>query len=68
MKIAKRYFVSLEGLAAQLHLPKSYLRNLASKKLIPSLDVNGRLRFDPVIVVEALTNIASGEDGTEVVL
>ncbi|HUU16683.1 MAG TPA: hypothetical protein VMW72_06005 [Sedimentisphaerales bacterium] len=60
MKTAKRQFVSLEALAVELHLPKSYLRALVNKKLIPYLDVNGRLRFDPVLVVEALTNLASG--------
>lgn len=58
MKTAKRHYVSLEALAAELHLPKSYLKKLAAQKLIPSLNVNGRMRFDPFVVVEKLTDIA----------
>lgn len=62
MKTAKRHFVSLEALAAELCLPKSYLRNLAAQKLIPCLNVNGRLRFDSVVVMDALTKLSSSED------
>jgi len=51
-------YMSLEALAAGLHLPKRFLRRLASQRLIPALDVNGRLRFDEVQVREALRTLS----------
>jgi hypothetical protein len=58
-------FISLEALAAELCLPKSYLKVLAAKKLIPSLNVNGRLRFNIVTVKQALDELTQGRSGDE---
>ena len=41
MKNAKYSYISLDALAAELYLPKTFLRNLANKGDIPKLDVNG---------------------------
>ena len=54
-------FISLEALAVTLNLPQKFLRELADKKQIPSLDVNGRLRFNPEVVQSALNQIAAKE-------
>ena len=51
-------YLSLEALAARLNLPQRYLRDLAADKVIPYLDVNGRLRFCEPEVREALSNLA----------
>jgi len=51
-------FVPLDCLAASLALPRAYLRRLADQKAIPSLDVNGRLRFDERAVRDALLRLA----------
>jgi hypothetical protein len=51
-------YISLEVLAAKLRLPLKYLRELAKTNSIPSLNVNGRLRFNPVSVQQALDRIA----------
>ena len=52
-------YVSLEALAAELGLPKSYLKQLSANKVIPCLDVNGRLRFGSLAVRQALGELAS---------
>ena len=52
-------YISLEVLAAKLRLPLKYLRKLAKTNKIPSLNVNGRLRFNPDAVQEALDKIAA---------
>jgi hypothetical protein len=59
MKISKYKYVSLEGLAIELYLPKMYLKRLTERNLIPSLDVNGRMRFNPSAVQNALDKMAS---------
>ena len=51
-------YLPLEALAANLGLSQSYLRGLAKRRLIPYLDVNGRLRFDEAQVRAALIDIA----------
>ena len=52
-------YVSLEAVAAELGLPKSYLKQLAANKSIPYLNVNGRLRFDGPAVRQALHQLAA---------
>lgn len=59
METIKNNFVSLEALAAELSLPKAYLKQLAIKDLIPYLNVNRRLRFDIMAVRQALADIAA---------
>ena len=61
MSYAKHNYMNLESLAIELSLPKSFLRELAKKKSIPALNVNGRLRFNPGAVQRALDNFASTE-------
>ena len=51
-------YISLEVLAVTLKLPQSFLRQLTEKKLIPFLDVNGRFRFNPETVQQALDDLA----------
>lgn len=58
-----KQYLSLEALAARLGLPRNYLRNLAQEKLIPCLNVNGRLRFDESNVRAALHQLAQNERG-----
>lgn len=60
---AKSSYISLEALAAELCLPKTFLRNLANKGDIPKLDVNGRLRFNPEAVQKALDELAAKGGG-----
>lgn len=50
-------FVSLDKLATHFNLPDSYLKKLADKGLIPSLDVNGHRRFNPAAVEKALERL-----------
>jgi hypothetical protein len=52
-------YLSLEALAATLSLPQNYLRGLAESEDIPSLNVNGRLRFNIIAVQQALDKLAS---------
>lgn len=59
MNNGKYNYMSLESLAVQMSLPKTFLRQLAEKKAIPALDVNGRLRFNPGAVQKALDQIAA---------
>ena len=63
MQNASYTYLSLEALAAELCLPKRYLKSLAEKRSIPALDVNGRLRFNPETVQKALDNIAGNGGG-----
>jgi len=59
MKNTEYKYVSLEALAAELCLPKAYLKQLTVKGSIPALNVNGRLRFNPKAVQHALDKLAS---------
>ena len=61
----RKSYTSLDGLAAAIGLPRPYLRDLASKRLIPVLDVNGRLRFDEDHVREALRDLAANGAAAE---
>ena len=56
-------YMSLDALAAQLSLPRPYLRELAWLGRIPCLRVNGRLRFDLAAVRAALVELAKAEGG-----
>lgn len=58
-------FVTLDALANHFNLPNDYLKKLAEKKLIPSLDVNGRLRFSIGGVQQALDKLASRGDSND---
>jgi len=51
-------YISLDALAASLGLPRTYLRRLATEKVIPALDVSGRLRFDEEAVRSALVRLS----------
>jgi hypothetical protein len=51
-------YCSLEALAATLQLPQKFLRDLAHKGDIPSLNINGRFRFNPLQVQETLDRLA----------
>lgn len=51
-------YCSLEALAATFQLPQHFLRELALRGDIPALNVNGRLRFNPVEVQTALDSLA----------
>lgn len=52
-------YIPLGALATRLGLPQSYLKTLADKRAIPSLNVKGRLRFNPLQVQEALDRVAA---------
>jgi hypothetical protein len=52
-------YLPLEALAARLNLPQRYLKGLALASDIPSLNVNGRLRFNPAAVQQALDKLAA---------
>lgn len=58
-----RSYLPLEALAARLSLPIGYLRKLAKTRIIPCLDVNGRLRFLESEVRKALSDLAANETG-----
>ena len=61
--IDENTFVTLDTLVNIFNLPKGYLRKLADENLIPSLNVNGRLRFNSEAVQKALDELATkGED------
>jgi len=57
--IDKNTFVTLDALANIFSLPKEYLKKLAEDNLIPSLNVNGRLRFNTEAVQKALDCLAA---------
>jgi excisionase family DNA binding protein len=52
-------FISLDTLARVLALPRGFLQELARDGAIPSLEVGGRMRFEPDAVREALRNLAA---------
>jgi hypothetical protein len=54
-------YITLEHLSGRLNLPEKFLRTLAMKGVIPSLNVNGRLRFSEQQVRDALDREAAGE-------
>jgi hypothetical protein len=54
-------FLTLNRLAGHFDLPKNYLRGLADKGLIPSLDVNGHRKFNPLAVEKALERLQNAE-------
>lgn len=56
-------YCSLEALAATFQLPQYFLRELALRGDIPALNVNGRLRFNPVEVQNALDELARKKVG-----
>ena len=61
----KKKYLPLEPLALILGLPQNYLRALADSGKIPSLNVNGRLRFDESEVRSALIQLSKTESGKE---
>ena len=61
----KIIYIPLDSLSARTKLPKAYLRRLAKENIIPSLSVNGRLRFNPVAVQAALDRLAEKGGGDE---
>ena len=50
---------SLESLAIEFGLPAKYLRELSVTGQIPSLNVNGRQRYNPEQVQRALDELAA---------
>lgn len=61
MIIDKNTFVSITALSNHFNLPNSYLKKLADKGLIPSLDVNGHRKFNPLAVEKALERLQGAE-------
>ena len=55
----EKTYCNLNSLSKKLNLPKTYLKRLTKNGLIPSLNVNGRLRFNPSAVEIALDQLAS---------
>ena len=53
-------YITLDRLTGKLGLPGAYIKELAAGKKIPSLNVNGRLRFNPQQVQAALDRMAEG--------
>ena len=51
-------YIALSSLATKLNLPCHFLKRLAENGEIPSLNVNGRLRFNPEAVRQSLDNLA----------
>ena len=54
-------YLSLESLAIDLGLPGKFLKELTAKGTIPSLNVNGRIRYNPVQVQNALDELADSQ-------
>jgi predicted transcriptional regulator len=54
-----KQYISVEVLSAKTKLPQKYLKELAKKNVIPALNVNGRLRFNPEAVQQALDKLAA---------
>lgn len=52
---------SLESLAVDIGLPGDYLKELTAKGKIPSLKVNGRLKYSPGQVLNALDELADSQ-------
>ena len=59
MLFNKEEFVSIGRLASHFGLPERYLKELSGKDLIPYLNVNGRFRFNPAAVQQALDRLAA---------
>lgn len=55
-------YVPLNRLASRFDLPERYLKELADKSLIPSLNINGHRKFNPAAVEKALTRLAAAEE------
>jgi len=53
-------YLPLEPMASRIGVPKSYLRQLAERRQVPFLDVNGRKLFYPPAVVDALNRLSQG--------
>jgi len=53
-------YISLASVSARLNLPETYLRKLVDDKLIPHLNINGRMRFQEQAVRDALSDIEQG--------
>jgi excisionase family DNA binding protein len=60
-----KLYIPVKSVARVLGLPATYLRKLAGEGKIPALTVNGRLRFNPDAVREALDSLASKGAGNE---
>lgn len=54
-------YISIHFLSANLGLPKEFLKQLANANTIPSLIVNGKLKFVEQDVRDALREIAKRE-------
>jgi hypothetical protein len=54
-------FITLNRLASRFDLPRNYLRGLADRGLIPSLDVNGHRKFNTLAVEKALERLQNAE-------
>jgi hypothetical protein len=63
--MVRKKYITLQSLSYQLDLSGNYLRGLAEKGKIPSLNVNGRLRFNPEPVQQALDRLAAGGDSDD---
>jgi hypothetical protein len=61
-------FVSLGKLSSHFDLPARYLKELLSKGLIPSLDVNGHRKFSPLAVGKALARLSATEKRRQTIL
>jgi len=54
-------YVSLSRLASRFDLLERYLKELAEKSLIPSLNVSGHRKFNPAAVEKVLARLAAVE-------
>lgn len=61
-------FISLSALANRFGLPRNFLKQLADRGAIPSLDVNGRRRFNAASVEKALAELAAERQHKQTVL
>lgn len=51
-------YIPIKRLSTRLGLSARYLKKLADDGLIPSLEINGRLRFNPSQAQDALDQLA----------
>jgi excisionase family DNA binding protein len=58
----EKKYITLKDLSYRLGLSGNYLRDLAKDGKIPSLNVNGRLRFNLDAVQRALNGLAAKRD------
>jgi len=54
-----KIYIPLRPTARLLGLPVTFLKELVENNKIPSLNVNGRLRFNLVAVQQALADLAA---------